>query len=196
MFPEWVSCFYDHHLSPSFPSTPIVNPKVELSLTALADPPSTFSTLSPADVETIVYPGPALDGGSDFLLFEAGQRLGTFDEMRRKALFGPGRDVLQSSSAVTGMSETGRSAGDWWKSVEVRVIWCDRSIWPVLWGIQALHRELEDAKAAHKVRVGRVNIVRIKGANHYPHWEEPEQTLRVLLSEDGAEEEDAQAAKL
>lgn len=166
MFPEWVSGFYDHRLPPSFPFSPITNPKVELSHTALTDPPSTFSTLSPEDVKAIVYPGPALDGGSDCLLFEAGQRLGLFDEMRRQALYGVVRDKFHSS-AMTGTPEAGRRGDDWWKSVEVRVIWCDRSVWPIMWGVQVLHQELEDAKAAHRVRVGQVNIVRIRGANHY-----------------------------
>lgn len=60
----------------------------------------------------------------------------------------------------------GKAKG-WWMDAEIRVIWCDHSPFPMPLGIQALHKYLEDAKAAGIARDGEVNIVRMRGANHF-----------------------------
>lgn len=169
MFPEWVSAFYDHSLPPSFPSSPVHDPRMGLALTALADRPSTFSTLSDDDVGTAVYAGPALDGGSDCILYEAGQRLGTFEEMRKEALYVDLNQQEATEKLSAGIDEPAAKGKDSsrWEDIKVRVIWCDLTAWVMPWGIQALYRELEDSKTNGQVRVGKVDIMRMRGANHY-----------------------------
>lgn len=75
--------------------------------------------------------------------------------MRKKALY------------TTAEEDVTAEQKGWRESVEVRVIWCDRSIWGVPWGISQLYREVEDAKAKGELSVGEVNVVRMTGANHY-----------------------------
>lgn len=62
---------------------------------------------------------------------------------------------------------TREKATRWWMDVEIRVIWCDHSPFAMPWGIQELYKYLEDAKAAGIARDGEVNIVRMRGANHF-----------------------------
>ncbi|KAH9934518.1 uncharacterized protein BXZ73DRAFT_45795 [Epithele typhae] len=72
-----------------------------------------------------------------------------------------------------------------WEEVEVRVVWCDRSIWPSAWAGKRLEEELaaarEDGKAMRKVQVAR-----FRGANHMAHWDMPERALSAFLG-DGEE---------
>lgn len=151
----WLTGFFDHSLPPSFPSTPIFDPKLELGLTPVSIPPPTIATIPPEEIQNVLCIPPAAPGGSDVLLYEAGQRLGLFEEMRKKALY------------VTAQEDVTAEQKEWRESVEVRVIWCDRSIWGVPRGISQLYREVEDAKAKGELKVGKVNIVRMRGANHY-----------------------------
>lgn len=158
MFPEWVSGFYSHALSPSFPASSIENSKSALKVNSLADPPPTVCTLSHQDIDATVCAGPAVPAGSDGILFEAGQRLGLFEEMRKRAFsMGVGSTGIDARQKVK----------KWWKNVEIRVIWCDRSPYSMPWGIRALYNYLEDAKTTGRARDGEVNIVRMKGANHF-----------------------------
>ncbi|EIM81567.1 uncharacterized protein STEHIDRAFT_161746 [Stereum hirsutum FP-91666 SS1] len=166
----WLTGFFDHSIPPSFPSTPILDPELRLGRTPVSIPPPTIATISPEEIQNVIFIPPAAPGGSDVLLYEAGQRLGLFEEMRKKALYATAEEDV-----------TAEQKG-WRESVEVKVIWCDRSIWGVPWGISQLYREVEDAKAKGELSVGRVNIVRVTGANHYIHWEEPERALRALLA--------------
>lgn len=152
---EWITGFYDHSLPPSFPSTPLVNPRLELSHTTLTNPPPTIATMHPEEIQTVFYAPPALPEGSDSLLYSCGQRLGLFQELRNKALY------LMTNGDVTAEKKR------WSESVEFRVIWCDHTVWGIPWGIPKLYREVEDAKAKGELRVGQVNIVRMRGANHY-----------------------------
>lgn len=161
-FPEWVSAFYTHSIPSTFLSSPSAN--VELSTKALIDPPSTFSTLTVYEIENVVYAEPALPEGSDGILLEAGHRLGLFEEMRKKALYAVTQGSTDRKLTVNG---TPKKETQWWAKVEIRVIWCDQSPFVFPWGIQALYRELVDAKAAGRAREGEVNIVRMKGANHF-----------------------------
>ncbi|EIM81546.1 alpha/beta-hydrolase [Stereum hirsutum FP-91666 SS1] len=179
-FPEWVSGFYSHTLSPSFPISAVESST--WNAISLAKPPPTFLTLSPQDVEVTVCAEPALPEGSDGVLFEAGQRLGLFEEMRKNVFSAVAEVELGSCSRA--LDSVREKAKGWWMDVEIRVIWCDHSPFSMPWGIQELYKYLEDAKAAGIAREGEVNIVRMRGANHFPHWEDPERTLRALLAED------------
>lgn len=131
-----------------------------LNPTALVNPPATFNTLTPEEIGCVVYLGPALPPkGSDGLLLDAGHRLGLFEEMSKKALY--------ARAGAHDCTELGKNETRWWQGVEVRVLWGDQSPFVIIWGIQALYKELEDAKATGRARPGGVNIVRMKGANHF-----------------------------
>lgn len=151
----WLTGFFDHTIPPSFPSTPILNPKLALGLTPVSNPPPTIATVSPEEIQNVFCISPAAPGGSDTLLYEAGQRLGLFEEMRKKALY------------ATEVEDVTEEKKKWRESVEVRIIWCDRSLWGVPWGISQLYREVEDAKEKGDLSVGEVNLLRMRGANHY-----------------------------
>ncbi|EIM81547.1 uncharacterized protein STEHIDRAFT_161731 [Stereum hirsutum FP-91666 SS1] len=172
----WITGYYDHSLPPSYPSTPLTDPKLELSHTPLASPPPTITAIPPEELQTVFYAPPAMPDGSDMMLYTAGQQLGLFEDMRRKAIY------------VTSSEDVTVEGKKWRESVDVRVIWCDRTVWGMPWGIPKLYREIEDAKARKELRVGKVSLVRMRGSNHYVHWDEPERTLRALLAEDGAQE--------
>ncbi|KAI0738065.1 hypothetical protein C8Q80DRAFT_1114191, partial [Daedaleopsis nitida] len=73
--------------------------------------------------------------------------------------------------------------GDDWPDVEVRYLWCDRSIWEMPLAAFRLSRDLEEAKSQGK-RVRIVNFVRFRGANHFAHWDLPEKTLAGFLGDD------------
>lgn len=153
----WLTGFFDHSIPPSFPSTPILDPKIGLGRTPVPNPPPTIATIPPEEIQNVICIPPAAPGGSDVLPYEAGQRLGLFEEMRKKALY----------ATAENLKDVTEEKKKWRESVEVRIIWCDRSIWGVPWGISQLYREVEDAKAKGELSVGEVNIVRMTGANHY-----------------------------
>lgn len=164
-FPEWVSAFYSHSIPPAFLSSLSANTDLKYSTIALSDPPATFSTLSAKEIEDVISVGPALPEGSDGILFEAGHRLGLFEELRKEALYSAAPD--RSNGYLVGNGALEEKEIEWWQRLEVRVIWCDQSPWVFPWGIQALYKELEDAKAEGRARAGRVTIARMKGANHF-----------------------------
>lgn len=151
----WITGYYDHSLPPSYPSTPLTDPKLELSNTRLAIPPPTITAIPPEELQTVFYAPPAMPDGSDMMLYTAGQQLGLFEDMRRKAIY------------VTSPEDVTVEGKKWRASVDVRVIWCDHTVWGMPWGIPKLYREIEDAKARKELRVGKVSLVRMRGSNHY-----------------------------
>lgn len=128
---------------------------------ALAEPTPTILTMSPEDIQAKLHAPPAIPGGSDDLLVVTGIRHGLYDTMRRATLLfaDPG-----DTEAEAGKEEDAVRSD--WKGIELRYIWCDRSVWEVPWGTWALQAELEEArKAGNEIR--NVVIFRLKGANHF-----------------------------
>ena len=91
-------------------------------------------------------PGEA-DVGSDSLLHRGGLVVGMYESLRKCALY-PTDDV-----------------GDAWRDVEVRFLWCLKSVWDVPYAMMRLREELEAAKD-QGTPVRNVNIVRVEG-NHF-----------------------------
>lgn len=150
LFPTWVSGYYAHGNSAS-----------ELEhCVAQAVPIPTILNMSPEDIQANLHAPPAIPGGSDDLLLAAGIRHGLYDVMRRAALF------FTSSGASEGQGEEENAVRSEWKGIELRYIWCDRSVWEMPWGVWALQEELEEARKAGK-EVRNVVLVRLKGANHF-----------------------------
>ncbi|EJC99741.1 uncharacterized protein FOMMEDRAFT_160186 [Fomitiporia mediterranea MF3/22] len=146
-FSSWVSGYYSHGNSVS-----------ELELRKpLANPRPTIETMTPEDIGSAMYPPAAYPGGADFSLMEAGVQHGLFNFLREATLYPP---------------FTGEKPKEW-DSIQLKYIWCDKSVWEMPWGTWALQNELEEAKKKGKP-IRPVSIA---------HWDRPEQALKTLLAD-------------
>ncbi|KAI0328019.1 hypothetical protein GY45DRAFT_1307556 [Cubamyces sp. BRFM 1775] len=135
--------------------------------TPLDDPSPTGARMTPeelAETASAAVQGP---GGSEGLLAQVMSIHGVIVASRQGALY--------PQEAIEGASN--------WEDVEVRHLWCDRSVWEMPWGTKKLMDEIEEAKKAGK-RVRDVVFARLKGANHFAHWDMPEKTLEAFLTSD------------
>ncbi|THG95362.1 hypothetical protein EW026_g6276 [Hermanssonia centrifuga] len=64
-------------------------------------------------------------------------------------------------------------------SVDAVAIWCNMSVAPCVWAARRIAERAEAAKTEGK-RGRKVDTVKIDGANHFPHWDEPERLVRLL----------------
>ncbi|EIW52719.1 uncharacterized protein TRAVEDRAFT_135327 [Trametes versicolor FP-101664 SS1] len=161
VFARWVSGYYGHgdSLETLEQKTPV------------QDPPPTIAALTPEEVVRAQYLPPGASGGSDALLFQSGRRLGLFKTLKERALYLPS----PGAPSVT--------AGNTWPEVEVCFTWCLRSTWDTTWGAWALRKELEDAEQKG-VAIRRVRMMRIRGANHFVSWDQPEKAFRALVGDE------------
>lgn len=159
-FSKWVTGFFTHGSTPE--TLERRNP--------VANPPPTILTLTPEELSSSFLPQPAGPGGSDLLQLNGGISSGLNKVMKDKAIYftGPEGDEDQD---------------DRWQDVELRYLWCDRSVYEMPWGTWAFRKEIEEAeKKGLKMR--KITIVCLEGANHFAHWGEPERLLRALLTND------------
>ncbi|CCL99552.1 uncharacterized protein FIBRA_01570 [Fibroporia radiculosa] len=92
-------------------------------------------------------------------------------DIARRALY----DCCGEGSASPGASEP------IWPRVRVCVLLPSRDVGHVVWAVELLRRQYEEARKAGKI--GRtVDVVRIDGANHFVHWEEPERFVKLVAS--------------
>ena len=141
-FGEWVSSYFAHgDVATGYQALEDRN--------ALESPPPTIKTMSAAEIaETTSAAGEP--GNSESLLAQACGVHGVFASLRKQAFFL--RDVPDGV--------------DDWRSVEVRLVWCDHSTWEMPLLAWTLQKELEEAeRAGQKVR--KVDFVRFRGANHF-----------------------------
>ncbi|PCH43966.1 hypothetical protein WOLCODRAFT_76102 [Wolfiporia cocos MD-104 SS10] len=68
---------------------------------------------------------------------------------------------------------------DVWPHVHATLIWCDMSVGQTVLAAGELHRALQLASSTGS-RV--VKTIRLEGANHFPHWDQPGHTMRILAS--------------
>ncbi|KAL5496029.1 hypothetical protein ACEPAH_3122 [Sanghuangporus vaninii] len=161
LFPSWVSGYYLHG-----------NSSAELEhRIALPEPRPTIETMSKEDIEAALFPPPANPGGSDQILMDTGIRCGLYAALRKAALFPPASSLSSSKPELD------------WASVTLRYVWCDRSVWEMPWGTWALQSELENAKNVG-IHSRKVQFVKLDGANHFAHWDQPERALWAILSDD------------
>jgi len=161
-FSKWVTGFYTHGDTPDTLErrTPVDNP------------PPTILTLTPEELASSFLPQPAGPGGSDLLLLNGGIASGSNRVSKNEAFY------LKDKH-----DEGEEEGGDQWEDVELRYLWCSRSVYEMPWGMWALRAELEEAKKKG-VKMRNVTIVCLEGANHFAHWGEPERLLRALLTDD------------
>lgn len=141
VFAGWVSGYYTHGESPS-----------ELEYrTAAAEPRPTMLTMSPEFVRSALCRGPGEPGGSDACLLHEGIHHGLFASTRLDALY-------PTNFADEETVE--------WRDIELRYLWCDRSVWEMPWCAWSLSAEVEQAKSDGKHMRG-IHIVRVRGVNHF-----------------------------
>jgi hypothetical protein len=139
-FGAWVSSYFAHEINGSAP----VAGKFEFHV-PLAHPPPTFTTMTPEEITSCIVPEQGKPDGSDMLIFFAVVR-SCGDVLRRAALF------PEEKSG--------------WAGIEWRNVWCDHSIWDILFGVAELRKELERAREEGK-EARKVIAVRWRGANHF-----------------------------
>ncbi|KAH9890434.1 Alpha/Beta hydrolase protein [Cubamyces lactineus] len=135
--------------------------------TPLADPSPTGSRMTPEELAETTSAEPQVPGGSEGLLAQMMVAHGVIVAAREGAFY--------PKPAVEGASN--------WENVEVRHLWCDRSVWEMPWGTKRLTEEIEEAKKAGK-HVRDVVFARLKGGNHFAQWDMPEKTLQAFLTKD------------
>ncbi|KAI0628893.1 hypothetical protein C8Q77DRAFT_1067169 [Trametes polyzona] len=92
---------------------------------------------------------PARVGGSDNLMVRACATHNVWGSLKDSVLYSP---------MGSGKEE--------WGAVEVRLVWCNRSIWEIIWGTYLLDEELTEEK--NEGRIARdVEFVCLEGANHF-----------------------------
>ena len=142
-------------------------------MTPLYSPPPTLSTLTDEDRASALYTAPGDPGGSDFVLVRRGHQTGVFDALRKQALFHSPAQHRTIAPAGNGSAPVAanddseeEAVTDAWRAVEVRYVWCDRSIWEIIWGVLSMRGELADAKKAGKA-IRHITFLRLERANHF-----------------------------
>jgi len=151
VFSTWISGYFKHGETPS---------DIEFR-TPLSTPPSTVSTMSEDEVSSAKHAPPSNPGGSEEMLIRASRQHLLHAKLRKAVLF----------PAIV---------DDGWSKVRWRMIWADHSVGEIVWSKWALEAEIEGAKKAGQY-VRPVEIVRLRGANHFAPWDLPEQFLRAVL---------------
>ncbi|KAI0272308.1 alpha/beta-hydrolase [Gloeopeniophorella convolvens] len=153
-FPLWVTSYYDHG-----------NTLETLSLLSTSSNPlPTITGMTPENLALALYVAPAAPDGTDGLTHTSCVDRGLYAQLRKATLYPPPQ------------AERG------WSDVEFRCLWCDRSNWLMPWGRWALEAEVSAAKESG-ANIREISVMRMRGSNHFAHWDEPERTLRVLLSD-------------
>ncbi|PIL34393.1 hypothetical protein GSI_03168 [Ganoderma sinense ZZ0214-1] len=170
-FDAWIGGYYAHGSTlDSLASMP------------LAEPPSTISTLSPEEKVAMTHPFPDVTV-LDLKVTELGVRTGLTATLRERALYDknklPGR---QDGGSANKLEEAG-DGPDTWREVELRLVWCEKSVMQVPYGMMLLGLELEEARKTG-AWIRDVRIVRVKEGNHFVHWDHPALAMRAFLRDE------------
>ena len=112
------------------------------------EPAPTLRTMTAEERARTVYQAPGYVDGSDQLLIMAGHRARMFAKLWEDAVALP-EDACKLQ-----------------KEVEVRWVWCDRSIWKAIHAAWWVEAQVAEARAKGR-RMKNVTTVRIRGANHF-----------------------------
>jgi hypothetical protein len=119
--------------------------------TTLAEPSPTISRMTSDEVNACFSPEPAGPGGSDFIIYELGNRTAINSRTRKRALCIPDMTV---------------PGADDWRAIPLHHIWCERSVWLMPWAACSLRSDIEEArKSGHRMRI--ISSVCLQGANHF-----------------------------
>ena len=171
-FEDWVTSYYEH----TYPVT--AEGLARTGGSPLTDPPATNK-----DEESQNAPPGELHA-ADFAIVKA-MRLSVYTALKDGAFY-------PAEGVAGGTDQDGP---------EVRILWCDRSIWEPVWGAHVLSEELKLAQAEGMTRD--ITFARFRGANHFvsvlacrtrclrtvahrceqAHWDSPEKTLEMFLKD-------------
>ncbi|KAI0630696.1 hypothetical protein C8Q77DRAFT_1160239 [Trametes polyzona] len=171
VYNRWLAGYYAHGDVPAHGSVALE------SVTPVEGIPDTISGLTEDELSGSLYTPPMEPSGNDRLLIEACLSHGTWADLKDAAFY------PSQALPVVGVHSENPVAD--WSCVGVRVAWCDRSMWEMPWGAHLLEKELAEARAAGET-VRDVEFVRLKGANHFAHWDMPEKAMRAFLGDDTA----------
>jgi len=122
---------------------------------ALLEPRPSIENMSPDDLVQNVYGEAARPDGMDLLLLYSGSKQGTFDRLHEAAFF--------PSQATASDRE--------WSEIEFRFVWCDRTVWEVVWGAWAFKAEMaeiaKEGKDSENKQMRKSSMVRMHRANHF-----------------------------
>ncbi|KAH9937793.1 uncharacterized protein BXZ73DRAFT_89228 [Epithele typhae] len=118
--------------------------------TPLKSPAPTLMTLTDEERASTLFPSPSDPDGSDQMLLVGGRASGVFSDLRKAAFALP----------PTGKNGAVR------KDVEIRCVWCDASIWEMVWARWKMEEELQAAKET-RISMREVESVRLAGCNHF-----------------------------
>ncbi|KAH9890435.1 Alpha/Beta hydrolase protein [Cubamyces lactineus] len=162
-FDQWLTSYFQH----GDVMTKGVE-ALESRVSPNTQPTSTYSRLTPEEIAELTHPPATLPTSSDFLSMIAGIMHGTYAATKELAFYPP-EDV-----------------GDL-RGVELRIVWCDRSFWETPLSAYLLSREL--AQARNEGRSMRdIELVRLKGGNHFAHWDMPEKVFKAFVGNDSTVE--------
>ncbi|THH31270.1 hypothetical protein EUX98_g2928 [Antrodiella citrinella] len=157
IFPRWVSGYFMHGET--------VAELIVRDFTEEISP--TLDRMTHEELQSCLFVAPGEPGASDDMLFRAIRMHDITSELREMIVFPTGNGGL-------------------WDNVKLRHVFCDRSTWSEFWGAHCLREEISKAEQSGK-RVRPIEIVRLRGANHFSAWDDPERTLVALM---GLEEAD------
>ena len=136
-FEDWVTSYYEH----TYPVT--AEGLARTGGSPLTDPPATNK-----DEESQNAPPGELHA-ADFAIVKA-MRLSVYAALKSGAFY--------PAEGVAGETD--------WDGPEVRILWCDRSIWEPVWGAHVLREELEQSRGDGR-KTRNITFARFKGANHF-----------------------------
>ena len=151
---DWISGFWSHGTT--------IDTLVQR--TPVDDPPPTVRTMGLDDIRNCVYIPSDATGNSDKRLLLGGHFAGVF------------ADLWNDAFAISPEPSHARKA---LRDVEVRVVWCERSVWEMVLAGWNIKTEMEDARLKGRT-VRNVSAVCLRGGNHFVSvylWLE-ERTLR------------------
>ncbi|KAL2209198.1 hypothetical protein CC79DRAFT_1367391 [Sarocladium strictum] len=159
-FSKWIGSYFDHASSPD---------GLERRKT-LEHLPVTKATADPKLNSQVSSPQLTAPGGSDWAHLIIPQMSGVAEEDRNDILFG-------NVEAAAKEGETEK----YWLSLPVRYVYCDHSIWESPWCVRKLNEQIEAEKERGRV-TREVSVKTLEGANHFAHWDKPEQFLEAMLA--------------
>ncbi len=177
-FHRWVTQYFQH-------GEPIAAETLALR-DGLKEPSSTLDRVSEDELAECLHGEPGdLLSGSDTLTVKLCMVHGVFTSLKDGTFYLP---PAQDEDGTDG-----------WRDVEVRLMWCDQSIWTMVWGPPGVSKELKEAREAGR-STRNISFVRLRGANHFvshrrttkerhsplyqAHWDFPEKTLRAFLGDE------------
>ncbi|TFY67242.1 hypothetical protein EVJ58_g1755 [Rhodofomes roseus] len=154
VFPDWVSGYYSHSLD-GFPSLHRDELLAGFARDPIANPPphqsATLHRMSSDEFARII--------NADVVA-----RSHLFYELVDGKVYADNTRVALRSTSI-------------WPNVRVVLVWCDMSVSETVLPAWGLLRQVQEDWPTN----GRaIHSVRLKGANHFPHWERPKRTMQLF----------------